>query len=67
MTCRFVEMINGKPKQKATLAKMARGNMVRYLAAQQATTLEQVKKFTLGYHYAADLSTPTLLTFLKDS
>ena len=66
ITCRFVEMIDGKPKQKATLAKMARGNMVRYLAAQQAATLDQVKQFAIGYHYVADLSTPTLFTFLKD-
>lgn len=67
VTCRFVEMVNGRPKQKATLAKMARGNMVRYLASHQATTIDKVKNFTVGYHYVADLSTPTQLTFLKDN
>lgn len=67
VTCRFVEIIDGKPKQKATLAKMARGNMVRYLASQQATTVDQVKQFAIGYHYEEKLSTSTLLTFLKDN
>lgn len=66
VTCRFVENIDGKLKQKATLAKMARGNMVRYLASQQATSLKQVQEFSLGYHYAAELSTPTIFTFLKN-
>lgn len=62
-----MELINGQPKQKATLAKMARGNMVRYLAQHQVTTIEGVKHFTLGYHYVAELSTPTELTFLKNN
>ena len=66
VTCRFVELVDGKPKQKATLAKMARGNMVRYLASQQATTVDQVQQFNIGYHYEASLSTPTVLTFLKE-
>ncbi|WP_295729371.1 peroxide stress protein YaaA [uncultured Limosilactobacillus sp.] len=65
ITCRFVEIIDGRPKQKATLAKMARGNMVRFLARQQATTLEQVKQFNLGYRYCEKWSNATVLTFLK--
>ena len=37
--CVFGEVVDGKVKQKATLAKMARGNMVRYLAENQVKQL----------------------------
>ncbi|HJA47400.1 MAG TPA: peroxide stress protein YaaA [Candidatus Limosilactobacillus excrementigallinarum] len=66
VTCRFVELINGRPKQKATLAKMARGNMVRFLARQNVTTLDQVRQFNLGYQYDPALSTTDLITFVKN-
>lgn len=66
VTCRFVEIIDGNPKQKATLAKMARGNMVRFLASHNAIALGQVKKFNLGYQYQPQLSTAELLTFVKN-
>ncbi len=66
VTCRFVEAVAGKYKQKATLAKMARGNMVRYLASREATTLATVQEFNIGYHFVAELSTPTELTFVRD-
>ena len=65
VTCRFVEIINGRPKQKATLAKMARGNMVRFLARENATTLDQVRQLNLGYRYDPALSTTDLITFVK--
>ena len=65
VTCRFVEIIDGKPKQKATLAKMARGNMVRYLASRNADSLDQVKEFNIGYQYDQQLSDEDILTFLK--
>lgn len=62
--CIFGEEINGKIKQKATLAKMARGNMVRYLAENQIQTLAGVKQFTVGgYRYRPDLSTAVKLVF----
>lgn len=62
--CIFGEMIDGKIKQKATLAKMARGNMVRYLAENQINTLDGVKAFSVaGYHYRAELSHPNKLVF----
>lgn len=66
ITCRFGEIINGKVKQKATLAKMARGNMVRFLASCKATDIDQVKSFNIGYHYEKELSTADNLVFLKD-
>lgn len=60
----FWEEIDGKIKQKATLAKMARGNMVRYLAENQIQTIEGVKQFNIGgYHFREDLSTDEKLVF----
>lgn len=62
--CVFGEMIDGKIKQKATLAKMARGNMVRYLAENQIDTVDGVKEFNIGgYRFRKDLSTSNKLVF----
>ena len=62
--CIFGEEIDGKIKQKATLAKMARGNMVRYLAENQIQTIEGVKQFNIGgYRFREDLSTDEKLIF----
>lgn len=62
--CIFGELVDGQIKQKATLAKMARGNMVRYLAENQIQSIEGVKQFNIGgYHFRADLSTDTKLFF----
>lgn len=62
--CVFGENINGKIKQKATLAKMARGNMVRYLAENQVDSLDGVKQFTVGgYRYREELSSSRKLVF----
>lgn len=66
VTIKFGEMIDGQVKQKATLAKMARGNMVRYLASQNANSLDQVKNFQLAYHYRAQLSDKSTLVFIKN-
>lgn len=66
VTCLFGEVHAGKFKQKATQAKQARGNMVRYLAEHQVTTLAGVKKFAVaGFQYQPALSTPTKLVFVK--
>lgn len=61
----FVHLIDGKQKVKATLAKMARGEMVRYLAENQVTTLEGIKRFNHPhYHYSQELSQVKNLVFL---
>ncbi|GGI65166.1 peroxide stress protein YaaA [Enterococcus alcedinis] len=41
----FMHAIDNKLKVKATLAKMARGEMVRYLAENQVKTLDEIKQF----------------------
>lgn len=57
ITCVFGELKEGKVIQKGTLAKMARGEMVRYMAENNVTDLEQLKSFEgLGYHYEKGIS-----------
>lgn len=57
VTVEFGEWAGGKVRQKGTLVKMARGEMVRYLAENRIEDLEQIKKFhELGFSYAEELS-----------
>lgn len=58
ITCTFCEMVNGKLAQKGTYAKMARGEMVRFMAEHQIENAEEIKKFDrLGYMFRQDIST----------
>jgi len=45
ITVVFASLVAGKLKTKATLAKMARGEMVRFLAEHQAATIADIKDF----------------------
>lgn len=66
VTCIFGEMAEGKVVQKGTLAKMARGEMVRYLAENKIDTLEGVKEFIgLGYEFSERLSGEREYIFIK--
>lgn len=66
VTCVFGELREGKIIQKGTLAKMARGEMVRYMAENNVTDLEGLKEFTgLGYQYQKDISKERDYIFLK--
>ena len=66
VTCVFGELIDGKVKEKGTFAKMARGEMVRFLAEIQAEDVEQVKGFDrLEYQYREEYSDEKSLVFLK--
>lgn len=61
----------GKVVQKGTMAKMARGDMVRFLAEQAVTDPEGIKAYNgLDYTYAPDLSnedgTRPTYVFLKN-
>ena len=68
ITCIFGEKVNGKIVQKGTLAKMARGEMVRYLAENAIDSLEGVKKFQgLNYKFSAELSDKKEYVFLKQA
>ncbi|MGN0205581.1 MAG: peroxide stress protein YaaA [Coprococcus sp.] len=53
----FGEKIDGKIKEKGTMVKMARGEMVRYMAEHQIKTPEEMKNFDrLGYRFDEALS-----------
>lgn len=66
VTCVFGEWVDGKVKQKGTLAKMARGEMVRYMAENNLSDLQEIRGFDrLGYHFSEELSTQDQYVFLK--
>jgi cytoplasmic iron level regulating protein YaaA (DUF328/UPF0246 family) len=66
ITCAFGEIINDKVKEKGTLAKMARGDMVRYMAENQIKHVEDIKKYNrLGYNFIEDLSDKNTYVFIK--
>ena len=67
ITCTFGEWKNGKIIQKGTLAKMARGEMVRFLAGEEISEPEGVKEFRgLGFSYKKEFSTEENYVFLKE-
>lgn len=65
VTCVFGVLQGDKVKVKATAAKMARGDMVRWLAGNQIEDLEQVKEYRgPGYRFCPERSTDSQLVFL---
>ena len=66
ITCIFGEEQNGKIIEKGTLCKMARGEMVRWMAERQISDPEQLQHFEGRNHrYAAHYSKEDTLVFLK--
>lgn len=66
VTCIFGTETNGKVKVKATEAKMARGEMVRFLAETEAEDFSQVKRFDrLGFSFCPEKSTEHEFVFIK--
>ena len=64
ITVTFGEMANGKLVTKGTYAKMARGEMVRYMAENKIVDPKEIRKFDrLGYIYREDLSDDTEIVF----
>lgn len=67
VTCVFGRLVDGKVKQKGTLAKMARGEMVRFMAERQITDPVGIRGFDrLGYQFDEARSTEELYVFLKE-
>lgn len=65
LTVVFGCLENGKVRQKGTLAKMARGEMVRYLAENGVEDAQGVKGFDrLGYRFAKEYSDENEYVFL---
>lgn len=67
INCVFGEMIRDKVIEKGTLVKMARGEMVRFMAEKQIYNEEEIKKFNrLNYSFEEKLSNKNRYVFLKD-
>lgn len=61
----FVSLVNGKPKVKATLAKMARGEMIRFMAEHQVVSIEDIQAFDHpDYRFSEAFSTEQKLVFV---
>ena len=66
ITCVFGEERNGRIIEKGTLCKMARGEMVRYMAENRIEDPEQIKGFRrLNYQYAPGRSDETTYVFVQ--
>lgn len=64
ITILFGELSDGRFVTKGTYAKMARGEMVRFMAENQIETPEEIKNFDrLGYIFREDLSSGTEYVF----
>lgn len=64
ITVTFCEMSGGRLVTKGTYAKMARGEMVRYMAENHIEEPEDIRNFDrLGYVFRDDLSTNTEYIF----
>lgn len=66
ITCVFGERVNGKIVQKGTYAKMARGEMVRFMAENEVKEPEGLKGFNrLNYVFHGELSTDREFVFVR--
>ena len=67
VTCVFGTLKDGKVRVKATEAKMARGEMVRFLAGTQASEPEEARAFNeMGFSFCEERSTDCEYVFLKE-
>lgn len=68
ITITFCELSKGKLVTKGTYAKMARGEMVRYMAENLVEDPMQIKKFDrLGYWFRDDLSSESEYVFERET
>lgn len=66
ITCTFAEQVNGSLKEKGVYVKMARGEMVRFMAENNITTPEDIKAFTgLGYRFSPKDSREQHYVFIR--
>ena len=66
ITCVFGELEGGKVVQKGVYAKMARGEMVRFMAGIHVDEPEQIKTFNWsGYHFDESRSSDTEYVFIR--
>lgn len=66
LTCVFGEWLNGRVIEKGTMCKMARGQMVRWLAENGIEKAEKIREFAdLEYRFDTELSTENTFVFIK--
>ena len=66
ITCVFGELTGGRVVQKGVYAKMARGEMVRFMAGIHAEVPEQIKEFNWsGYRFDEDRSSADEYVFIR--
>ncbi len=66
ITVVFTQEVEGELKVKGTLAKMARGAMVRYMAQNQIIDSSELKKFDdLGFEYDDEHSDENTFVFIQ--
>ena len=64
ITVSFCELSGNKLVTKGTYAKMARGEMVRFMAEREIENPEEIRKFdSLGYTFRRDLSSESEYVF----
>ena len=67
ITCVFAEKKDGKVVQKATMAKMARGEMVNFIASGNIQDEDKIKKFDrLGFKFDKELSNEKKYVFILE-
>ncbi|WP_434509817.1 peroxide stress protein YaaA [Desulfitobacterium sp. AusDCA] len=68
VTCKFGEQIGGKVIEKGVYVKMARGEMVRFMAENAIEDLAEIKEFNrLGFVYKDEFSDNNTFVFVKIS
>lgn len=66
ITCVFGQMVNGKLVEKATWAKMARGEMVRYMAEHKIAEVKDVRNFDrLNFAFSEERSDESTFVFIQ--
>ena len=67
LTCTFGEEQDGRVVEKGTMCKMARGEMVRWMAEHNVQQAEELQNFDrLGYAFSPARSDPQHYIFLKE-
>ena len=62
----FLEEVKGSFVTKGVYAKMARGEMVRFLSENKVSDKEGIKEFSIrGYRYSASLSSSERMAFVR--
>ena len=67
LTCMFGEKVGDRVLEKGTLCKMARGEMVRFMAENRVSSPEELKSFArLGYRFSPEDSGEDTYVFLLE-